>query len=113
MSSDEQEVLAKVDEPGADFQEITTRIGPDPRIGTRILDNYQLVSMIAEGGMGTVYRARHVVLGTEFAVKFLKEQLATEDTFLRFRREAETLQKLEHKNIVGFRDFGTADGTAF
>lgn len=72
---------------------------------------YELVSKIARGGMGVIYRARHPDLDKEFAVKVLSEGVdAPEESIERFRREAKAAARLDHHGIVRVYDFGTEDG---
>ncbi len=60
--------------------------------GERILGSYRLAEQIGKGGMGEVYRAQHLRLGREAAVKILPVNLASEADFLkRFEREASSV----------------------
>ena len=69
--------------------------------------NLEIVSKIASGGMGTVWRAEHQSLRTPYAVKVLHARFSTDATVAeRFRREAIALSKLRHPNIVFVTDFG-------
>lgn len=70
---------------------------------------------LGRGGMGRVFRARHVRLDRLVAVKFLPVELSFEPSFrARFEREARTLAKLNHPNIVQVHDFGTsAEGDSY
>jgi serine/threonine-protein kinase len=76
---------------------------------------YQVITKVAAGGMGEVYRAHDAVLGREVALKVLHPQLAGDRGFVdRFRREARAAAVLNHPNIVGVYDWGTTDnGTYF
>lgn len=69
---------------------------------TRIADRVDLLEKVGEGRTGEVYRARLVFSGEIVAVKRLNaEALAYEpDALLRFQREAEALQMIDHPNIV-------------
>ncbi|MEV4802383.1 protein kinase [Nonomuraea sp. NPDC049421] len=64
-----------------------------------IADRYELVEVIAYGGMSTVYRARDVVARREVAVKIPRPEDGT-DMLLRFRREVDIVTKLRHPRIV-------------
>ena len=65
---------------------------------------------IGRGGMGRVYRARHLRLDRPVAVKFLPGALAADPTFqARFAREARALAQLAHPHVVGVHDFGSSD----
>ncbi len=75
-------------------------------IGRRI-GNLKIVEPIASGGMGTVYRAEHVGLGTPYAIKLLHAALVEDPNVVaRFRREAVACSRLRHPNIVFLTDFG-------
>jgi len=67
------------------------------------------------GGMGDVYRARHVTLDVPFALKILKKALLHDPAIVqRFHREARAASQLRHPNIVNVTDFGqTEDGTLY
>jgi eukaryotic-like serine/threonine-protein kinase len=79
----------------------------DPRIGQAVLGRYQIVRRIAEGGMGTVYEARHTELGRRFAIKFVREELAADRKLLaRFEQEARTAGMLESDRIGAIVDLG-------
>lgn len=69
---------------------------------------YLLQQRLGHGGMGIVYRARHLHVGRDFAVKLISRRVGPgdEETFRRFRTEALALGKLTHPAIVGVTDFG-------
>ncbi|MBE7491217.1 MAG: protein kinase [Planctomycetes bacterium] len=72
----------------------------DPLIGQR-LASYEILSRVARGGMGVVYRARHVYIDKIVAVKVLDPALAQRaDLIDRFRTEAQSLARVEHENVV-------------
>src|SRR5215211_8580223 len=82
--------------------------------GEKILGSYRLVEQIGKGGMGEVYRAQHLRLGREAAVKILPVNLASEADFLkRFEREAAAVASLDHPNILPVWDYGEQDGTPY
>jgi eukaryotic-like serine/threonine-protein kinase len=75
---------------------------------------YVLEQEIAAGGMGVVYRARHVELGRTVAVKLLLlGRHASAESIDRFRREARSAAALNHPNIVTIHDVGEFEGQHF
>jgi serine/threonine-protein kinase len=87
----------------------------DPRIGLNVAGRYQLEAAIGEGGMATVYSARHRLVDRPCAVKIMNAQLAKNEVIReRFRREAKAAQKLAHPNIIEIFDQGELqDGSLF
>jgi len=85
------------------------------RVGEVVGEKYRLVRLLGEGGMGSVYEARHDVIGRRFAVKFLHAELAGHPEILaRFRREAQAAGSLENENIAAVTDFGSSpDGAPY
>ncbi|MET9382037.1 protein kinase [Streptomyces sp. NPDC002928] len=74
----------------------------------------QLRDLLGQGGMASVHLAHDAVLDRQVAVKTLHTELGREQTFReRFRREAQTVAKLTHTNIVSVFDTGEdeVDGT--
>ncbi len=88
---------------------------PRSLIGATLDDRYELVAHLATGGMGAVFRARHVHLRKDVAVKVLRPDLTSSAEIVeRFRREAEIASALEHDNIVRVTDFGrSSEGYLF
>jgi serine/threonine protein kinase len=71
------------------------------------LNRYQLTSLLGEGGMGAVYKARDVTLQRDIAVKIMHPQLARLSDFReRFLQEARTAARLSHAGVVQVYDFG-------
>src|SRR6476646_5096507 len=78
------------------------------------IGNYRIETLLGSGGMGQVYRATHIHLGREAAIKVLHEQYAADPTFqARFQQEARAAAGLSHPNIVEIYDFGQQDGRYF
>jgi eukaryotic-like serine/threonine-protein kinase len=72
---------------------------------------YRLEAKVGQGGMGTVYKGRQVSLDRIVAVKILNKALYENREFIkRFEREAKSIAKLNHPNIVAVYDFGVHDG---
>lgn len=80
---------------------------PDDMIGRLIDGRYQVRSMIARGGMATVYVATDLRLERRVAIKIMHDHLAADDSFrARFIREARAAAKLQHPNVVNVYDQG-------
>lgn len=72
---------------------------------------YTIVRQLGSGGMGEVYLAQHPRLPRQEALKILRPEISTDDTFRqRFIREADSIACLEHPNIVTVHDRGDVDG---
>ena len=85
---------------------------PDPLIGRVINDRFRIVSLIARGGMGKVYRAEQAPLGREVALKVLNPNYQGDhdpEFHKRFFLEASTCSKLTHPNTVTIFDYGRTD----
>ena len=75
---------------------------------------YELHRRIGRGGMAEVSLARDLLLDRPVAIKVLFPEFATDPSFVeRFRREATAAANLNHPNIVGVYDWGSAEGTYF
>lgn len=82
-------------------------------VGRKIGD-YELISWLAQGGMGVVYRARQVTLNRLVAVKLLRSgTFATPEEIRRFLSEAQAAGRLEHPHIVPVFEVGEYEGRPF
>ncbi|HHH28265.1 MAG TPA: serine/threonine protein kinase [Polyangiaceae bacterium] len=91
------------------------RKGHDPLIGKVVAGRYRLESRIGEGGMGLVYRARHVLIDRVIALKLIRPDLRAE-THLRawMLREAKAANRVDHAHIIDIHDIGeTEDGELY
>src|SRR5262245_38705642 len=75
-----------------------------------VLPGYEVQSVLGRGGMGVVYRARHLRLQRTVALKMLLAGAsATAEERERFLREARTIANLDHPNIVPVHDVGSTE----
>ncbi len=87
----------------------------DPMIGRVVAGRYRLESRLGEGGMGIVYRARHVLIDRVVALKLIRPDLRGE-THLRawMLREARAANRVDHAHIIDIHDIGeTEDGELY
>lgn len=68
--------------------------------------SYRIESLIGQGGMGTVFRARDTRLNRSVAIKFISDDLADTAARRRFQREAQMASALNHPHIVAVHDVG-------
>ena len=79
-----------------------------------LADRYRLVEPLGQGGMGTVWRAEHVELGSKVAVKLIDEGIAeSQEALARFKREAKAAATLNSVHVVQIFDYGIDDGTPY
>ena len=95
-------------------QSVLPSMASNAAIG-RMINHYQIVSHIGDGGMGTVYRALDTRLNREVALKFLPADAnPQQDAARRLAREASAAAALQHPNICVIHDVGeTAEGQPF
>ena len=78
---------------------------------------YHILEQLGEGGMATVYRAYDTRLDADVAVKVIRRSAFAPDqleqVLKRFEREAKSLAKLSHANIVGVIDYGDYEGSPY
>src|SRR4051812_37925435 len=88
--------------------------GPDAaRFPGGRLGRYEILEKLASGGMGAVYRARHVELGKVVALKVLPAGDLSEVSLARFKNEMRAIGRLHHPHIVAAHDAGDIDGVHY
>ncbi|HEX5565553.1 MAG TPA: Stk1 family PASTA domain-containing Ser/Thr kinase [Streptomyces sp.] len=86
----------------------------DPLIGRLLDGRYRVDARIAVGGMATVYRALDTRLDRVLALKVMHPSLAADGAFVeRFIREAKSVARLAHPNVVGVFDQGSEGGYVY
>ncbi|HYV46938.1 MAG TPA: protein kinase [Myxococcaceae bacterium] len=87
----------------------------DDIIGKLIAKKFRVESMLGEGGMGKVYKAKQVALDKMVVLKVLRQSLQSDErTVARFQREAKAASRLNHPNSISMLDFGQAeDGSLY
>ena len=84
------------------------------RIGSVLASKYRLDELLGEGGMGAVFRATHVTVGKQFAVKVLHAEVSKHpDAKRRFTQEAQAAAKIGHPAILDVYDLGEDDGALY
>src|SRR4051794_1280945 len=85
------------------------RLGPLP-----VVAGYEVLGVLGRGGMGVVFKARHLALKRAVALKMiLAGGHATESERARFHAEAEAVARLQHPGIVQIHEVGEHDGLPF
>src|SRR5215472_101529 len=88
----------------------TRALGANKILGGR----YEIIEMLGEGGMGTVYRARDNEVDRIIALKVIRPDLAANPEILRrFKQELVLARQITHKNVIRIYDLGEADGVKF
>ena len=83
-------------------------------LGSASVGGYELVEVLGRGGMGVVYRARHLSLNRDVALKMLLAGIeAGPAERARFRIEAEAVARLQHPHIVHIYDVGEQEGRSY
>jgi len=80
------------------------------RAGDIIGESYRIKSLIGKGGMGYVFRAEHLIMGNDYALKMLAPDQINEVTWSRFQAEGKAIARLDHPNIVKIYNMGVDQG---
>ena len=106
-------VINQDDSPDSGSSIVIVAPETDQYLG-KAFGGYRLEQKIGQGGMGTVFKGRQVSLDSVVAVKFLNKAIYENREFIkRFEREAKSIAKINHPNIVAVYDFGVHDGLWF
>ncbi|MCH5375988.1 MAG: serine/threonine protein kinase, partial [Planctomycetes bacterium] len=105
-SSDENQVCA--DSPYAETTpQPRSFLPPESGVLANQFPHLEILELLGQGGMGAVYKARQPKLDRLVALKIIRPESADDPAFAeRFNREARTLARLSHPNIVAVHDFG-------
>ena len=83
---------------------------PDRMLGRTIQDKYEILEICSRGGMGVIYKARHLLLERPVAIKCITEVLSYDTSvWKRFEQEARSASLLNHPNIITVHDFGVTE----
>jgi eukaryotic-like serine/threonine-protein kinase len=90
------------------------KAAPSLEPGDVLGGRYEIVSLLGEGGMGAVYKARDRELDRPVALKLIRPELASNPSILaRFKQELLLSRQVTHKNVIRIFDLGDADGVKF
>ncbi|HRX00551.1 MAG TPA: serine/threonine-protein kinase, partial [Cyclobacteriaceae bacterium] len=79
-----------------------------------VIGKYEILDELGKGGFGVVYKARDITLDRIVALKVLHSQLTFDDRFVQyFEREARSLAKIDHPNVVTIHEIGNFEGQVF
>jgi tetratricopeptide (TPR) repeat protein len=79
----------------------------------RLFAQYEIIEEISRGGMGVVLKAKIANVGSLVALKLLLDEDGKDESFARFKQEAQVLAQLKHPSIVQVKNFGREEGIPF
>lgn len=104
---------------GKEYSDTTTLCPADAEVlqraddsleGQTLAEKYLVEELIKHGGMGSVYRGKHVMMDKTVAIKVLRPSLAGDDVVVaRFSREAKAASRISHPHAVSVTDFGESE----
>jgi serine/threonine-protein kinase len=99
---------------GGSVTQATETEAGESLIGTVLAGRYRIERLLGSGGMGSVYRAEHVLMRKACAVKVLhREMTQVKEVVARFEREAVAAARIEHPNVATATDFGQLENGSF
>jgi serine/threonine protein kinase len=106
-----RKILSRLAENADDVRKVSSEVSVlsniHSLIGKVVDGRYEVLARVGQGGMGTVFKARHVILDRVIALKVLNPSVSDEEESLeRFLREAQTVSKLSHPNAISCYEFG-------
>jgi len=114
VNSEEEEVAPGTQHRDTDSTQIEQAEKKVTQKRPQVIGGYALMNLLGKGGMASVYKVRQLSLNRECAMKILPKNLASQEEFIqRFNREAETLAKLLHPNIIQVIDRGVHNGELY
>src|ERR1700736_431218 len=102
--------------PGAAAAASRSRAGSGSTLfpGAILAGRYEIIQMLGEGGMGTVYKAKDRELDRLVALKVIRAEYANHpETIRRFKQELILARQITHRNVIRIFDLGIADGVKF
>lgn len=86
---------------------------PGPRPGDRVGEHYEIIAPLGAGGMGQVYRVRHLHLDRAFALKIISTGAISPEAVARFKREMKAAGRTHHPNVILATDAGESQGRSY
>jgi len=74
--------------------------------GSQLFGPYKILAILDSGGMGVIYKARHVAMDRVVAIKMLRSSRLSDEDIYRFDKEAKAVSRLNHPNIIAVHDLG-------
>ena len=102
-----------LDAPAVSIESLASELDPQSLVG-QLIDDYEIKTVVGEGGMGVVYAAEQKALGKTVALKLIRLGMDTHQVVVRFDAERQSLAMMNHRNVAQVVDAGaTADGRPY